>query len=67
MKLEVNNLDQPVETNLQSVAKRHEIKMTEIRFWLWVWIQDPSQRYRFWKKEKSYSWKRKSKQTLKNT
>lgn len=49
MKLEVNNLDQPVETNLQSVAKRHEIKMTEIRFWLWVWIQDPSQRYRFWK------------------
>lgn len=67
MKLEVNNLDQPVEINLQSVAKRHEIKMTEIRFRLWVWIQYPSQRYRFWKKEKSHCWKRKSKQTLKNT
>lgn len=55
MKSEVNNLDQPVETNLQSVEKRHEITMTEIRFRLGVEIQDPNQRYRFWKKEKSYS------------
>lgn len=52
MKSQVNNLDQLVEINLQSVAKRHEIKMTKIRFRLGMWIQDPIQRYRLWKKRK---------------